>query len=240
MDALKGALGAGARPEGRWCVAVLQDGPRSRGRASARAITGRNPSTTFFSIPVEVESPLWNGGASGGEDQTRVSRRRDNLPSSSRSRGSQQLAGVRVDRRPLRGTTRAGIPCCAAGPRAAITNGVRRGHPLLQHPTRDLTPGAPHDHADPHQAMLSQRSHQVLFLTVIFWVMGCDPSLPDRVAGPRLPVSEEFAVAAATGTASITSNFNATPIRAGATVWFNAVFRVSGRPPAGTTIYFSK
>jgi len=41
--------------------------------------------------------------------------------------------------------------------------------------------------------MLSHRSHRALFLSVIFWVMGCDPSLPDRVAGPRLPVSEEFA-----------------------------------------------
>jgi len=39
---------------------------------------------------------------------------------------------------------------------------------------------------------------------------------------------------------SITSSFNATPISAGATVWFNAVFKVSGKSPAGTTITFSK
>ena len=88
--------------------------------------------------------------------------------------------------------------------------------------------------------MLSHRSHGALFLCVIFWVMGCDPSLPDRVTGPPLPVTEAFAVASANGTVSIASNFNATPISAGATVWFSAVFRVSGRPPAGTTIYFSK
>ena len=59
--------------------------------------------------------------------------------------------------------------------------------------------------------MLSHRSHRALLLSVILWVVGCDPSLPDRVTGPPLPVQEAFAVVSANGTVSIASNFNATP-----------------------------
>ncbi len=37
---------------------------------------------------------------------------------------------------------------------------------------------------------------------------------------------------------SVRSNFNGTPIAAGHVIWFNAVFKVSGLPSSGATIYF--
>ncbi len=41
-----------------------------------------------------------------------------------------------------------------------------------------------------------------------------------------------------TGTSSIGSNFNGTPIAGGDTIWFSAVFKVTGLSPSGATLYF--